>query len=345
MEHTAFRVVLSHPNFFELFDYLSYVDLLSLAYAVYPIHSGFGKRLPKFRDIVDRMLRRFDIQTESFWLALQKSEAIIHGSFLLHCLLEPLAMKTYSDIFHERSDIDILESGSSMKQEVCPTCLRKLYEIKFPGDTKTPVKKMLPRLLGTSKEMHHNKVIKQLKELVPIDKRPFHIQSRHIDTNPISSFLCYFGTPLPESSDNYRLPFERRLVWKMSKIKFDQITVSTWVVSHTPGLVLASAKKWLMSQADFDYSKICFDGNKLLIINRRALIKRTSDFPRFINRDEDFDKCWSRAGEEEYKGFTINFSKEVVARRNKIDLEAAKRAERIRCMQHDRMNIYRWKGN
>ncbi len=324
MEHKALQAVLLHVNFFDLFPWLSYTDCLSLAYAVYPVCPGFGNRLPKVHVIIDRMLTRLNIQTASFWLALEKANAVIHGSFLQHCLLEPLKMETYSSIFTVNSDIDIAEPNASLQPEVCPSCLRRLYEFKFPDDKKTPIKKMIPRLLGTNKECLHHKKVEKLKELCPIELNVPHIRKRHINTNALSSFLCYFGTLQPEPVDNYRMQFQSRLIWKLDKVNIDQITV--WV---DPKAMVPSLKRWLRKQADFDFGKVCFDGTKLMIANRRSLIKKESKFP-IVYRDLDFELVLERAERVIAKGLYVDLDQAVVDRKNRIDHEREERRTRVR---------------
>jgi hypothetical protein len=68
-----------------------------------------------------------------------------------------------------------------------------------------------------------------------------------------------------------------------------------------------TVKQWLWNQADFEFGKVCFDGRKLSIANRRALIKRVSSFPN-VYTDKDFNLCWDRKEKAEYKGFTVTLT-------------------------------------
>lgn len=306
--HASLIKLFQHANFFDLFSCLSYLDLLSLAYALHPLLPSFGKRIPSLQSIVNRQLQRLGIETASFWKALQDSKAVLHGSFLLHCLLEPIKSGLYSQIFTHSSDIDLLEPYSTLKKEVCLPCLRRLYQARFPGDSKAGQKKIRQTLLGAYEKTSHQTQIGFLKGYLQLNVQNPHIRRRHTETNALSSFLCHFGEMAPEPIENYRnFPFERRLMWKMSGTTLDQVTIMT----DKP------VKNWLRGHVDFEFGKVCFDGRKLTIVNRRALIKRISSLPNHL-ADNSFMAAWERSAKATAKGFQITMTATQVIRKDRL---------------------------
>lgn len=313
MEHAALLQVLQHPNFFDFLPTLSYIDVLSLAYAVRPIAPNFAKRLPKIKNLINRQLEALNIRVGPFWTAFQSSGAVLHGSFLLHCLLEPFReMKTYSSIFTPESDIDLLERKDSLRKTICIPCLTRIYQFNFPKTNESP-EVMLRGLIHTRNPKSQNRAFRRenvlenqiaaLKKRLPAGSQVSvpHIRKRHHETNALSSFLCQFGKfEDNQNKGNYfRGGMERRLTWKLGQTQFDQVTVEL----H-PNV---SLKQWLWKRADFAFGKVCFDGQMLFIADRRALIKRESPFPNILI-NTDFLICAQRAEKAKEKGFEVHMT-------------------------------------
>lgn len=114
------RNIFAHPNFVDLFrSHLAYLDFLALAKAIYP--PSRKKRFVSIRSVVLQRLRECGIEGEAFLNALHESGGVLHGSFLLHCLLTPIGQRS-SSYFPAESDIDVLLDADRCKSCKCLSC-------------------------------------------------------------------------------------------------------------------------------------------------------------------------------------------------------------------------------
>jgi hypothetical protein len=271
--------MLLNPNFFEFFgERCSFLDLFLFGKSLmqdYPIlASSFLRRL-NFRTLVDKRLQELGIETEAFWKAMKESGAVLHGSFLLSCLLDPISGKR-NKIFEEKSDIDILEPSGMKKLEFCPSCLRRLDEKRFPKEIKRSQKKIAYRLFGTKSSTHDQLSRSLFKHKIAMpDYSPGfypHLFGRnHKFINSLDKFFCHSYRLQKCSTLNYSEMFDSHLVWGNGKIAVDQCTISVQNKSQ----LLA----WVKKNVDFAFGKIVYDGEKLTIFDLNSLLSKTSEFP------------------------------------------------------------------
>jgi len=326
---TPLSQVLLFPDFFSLFgDNCSFLDLYLFAKALEKsqplLASSFLARLD-FRQLIDRPLSALGIVPGPFWKAIKDSEAVLHGSFLLSCLLDPINGKQ-NKIFTEESDIDILEPTSQKKEEICPSCLRKLHGVLFPNKT-CSMKIVEMDLLGVKKD---DKMMKKKQYLHAMlrnnniePKLMPHIHQRDATVNPLGKYLCHQGQLCGSPKFNYSALFEAHFVWmplgavtqESRKVAIDQCTIA---VKNKKELL-----EWIPRHVDFAFGKVVYDGEKLTIFDLPALLSKSSPFPEIdLGKTDPFFspsgqkrekyikilQFWKRTLSYEKKGFKVFLS-------------------------------------
>lgn len=290
---TSVSTVLLHPDFFSLFgDWCSFLDLYFLGKSLEKTQPDLAKlflsRL-NFRTLIDKRLSSFGIPAEPFWKAIKESEALLHGSFLLSCLLDPIN-GTRNQLFTENSDIDILEPKGTKENAICPSCLRKLHGRLFPGK-KVSMKVVEIDLFGIkknddlSKKRRHLFSLMRGKDIDP-DFIP-HIYQKDNSINSLGKFLCHLGSICKDPKFNYTEMFDSHLIWTQTFPK-DQtcpnnrrkepngIYVDECAISvRNKNELLA----WISEHVDFEFGKVAYDGEKITIFNISAVLSKFSSFP------------------------------------------------------------------
>lgn len=109
-----------------IYRQLSWVECLSVSKALGHVAPLTVTRVPLFRSIVARQLKRLHIDGESFLRTLNIANYSLSGSFLLHCLLVPTGDPgSYSAVFTDKSDLDVFCLPSNGPHRPCQMCAQR----------------------------------------------------------------------------------------------------------------------------------------------------------------------------------------------------------------------------
>ena len=161
-----------------IYRQLSWVECLSVSKALGRVAPLTVTRVPLFRPIVVRQLRRLRIDGERFLHALDMANYSLSGSFLLHCLLVPAGDPgSYSAVFTDKSDLDVFCLPSDGPNWPCQTCAQRAFS------------QQRAQAAGGEFTYHH-----------PEDRSATHL----IAANPFTEFLCSIGVSEAAGASAYK---------------------------------------------------------------------------------------------------------------------------------------------
>lgn len=279
----TFIDIVIHPNFVNWFsDYLSFLSFGMLRDALR--QNKRGSRSPifslSFRKHVNYRLSLLGIQPLSFWGNMFKSNAFLHGSFLLSCILDPLLVRD-SKIFTSTSDIDIILPRVTQDQP-CIACMRKLYnKIKKKdegSEEEVPLRLIKSYLNLDLVSLKHR--YDRIGGLLTKNQLDNYVETRdlidhlsHPYTSHISMYLCTNGSLTSLDSDSY-YHFGNNRKWTTSfgtGVKVDETIVKIYFKEEMI--------HFMNNHVDFDIGKVLYDGKKLTISYLDALLTRRCNFP------------------------------------------------------------------
>lgn len=269
--------IATHPNFINWFvDYLDFLSIGMLRNALRKNRRGSKSPIYSlsFRKHVDMRLSILSINPPSFWGNMTKSRAVIHGSFLLSCLLDPLSGNTLR-IFTKESDIDIMVPRPEERNPFCKSCVRKLYVLAFPTRNQNVTVDIMIKELGiniSTPKTRYDSLDRLIVDGVINDTIASMVRSHFCDpycTN-ISMYLCH-NTTLNYIAEDYKYEFGTNAKWNATTVKIDETRVNVYFDS---GL-----SHFIENHVDFDIGKVLYDGKKLKILHLYQLLKRECRFP------------------------------------------------------------------
>lgn len=347
-----------------IMPYLSYLDCLSLVKALAKLVPTLSNKLPPFATVIGDKLKAIGVQVELTKILID-SGAVLTGSFLMHCLLQPLSSDGWSTIFPFGSDIDLLSTFDNKRRVNCNYCLTKLIrccnapeqiQLLDPGSQFNWVVKYGRQRLGLPNVIKPKLVLSQLiydlyknkTDKYDLNNLKFPHLSCLTNTK-ISTTLCPHLTFINKSRSYDNLNITNRLVWSCCQnVKVDDVCVDAPKGIH----------QWIYDNVDFDFCKNSFDGIKLCISHPLQLIRRSchynldlaivSSISGYINfsttpTSSYLQKCYDllkvytiRSNKYFDKGFSISFN---------VELEVCRILQFINKFRHERKTtdeIFRW---
>lgn len=267
-----------------LMPQLSYLDCLSLSRALAKLAPQIRVKIPSFRTVVNSQLAAIGVKFDLTGV-VQASSGVITGSFLLHCLLQPLSTLGYSRIFPPGSDIDLLSDADDKIK--CPHCLRRLLTMcKAPMEImKSGGGSQFNWLVGYGRQtlnfdrsMKPGYVLKKLmahvKATALIDANGrYHGDVKGYDfphladkcKSKLSVALCPHLTFFESQRAYQGLPVVGRSIWiDADGFKFDDVRINANKGIH----------RWMYESVDFGFCHNSFDGTKLRIHKPHQLLRR-----------------------------------------------------------------------
>lgn len=273
-----------------LMPYLSYLDCMSLSRAMVKLAPWLRAKIPRFRTVVNNHLTAIGVGFDLIQV-VNSSAGVITGSFLLHCLLQPLSVYGYSRIFPPGSDIDLLSEADGKTRTNCPHCLKRLLILCMaPADVlKLDGGRQFNWLIDHGRrrlrlDRFHKPghVLGALISAVRMDylvdaNGAYHGDTKgydfpHLTQRPrskLSASLCAHLTFDSTNRAYQALPIANRNVWtNNSGLKFDDVCISPNKGIYT----------WMYESVDFGFCHNSFDGTQLRIHKPHQLLKRESRY-------------------------------------------------------------------
>lgn len=267
-----------------LMPWLSYLDCLSLSRALIKLAPQIKSKMPSFSTVVNSQLKAIGVKVDLVKL-VQTNTGVITGSFLMHCLLQPLSALGYSKIFPPGSDIDLLSNADDKVK--CPHCLKRLL-----GFCHAPAEIMRldgggqfnwlvaygRRRLNQNRQSKPGSVLHNLMQQIKTDaltgpNGAYNGNIKGYDfphlnkkaKSRLSVALCPHLTFVEKQRGYLALPTVGRNIWvDANGFKFDDVFISAD----------SSIQQWMRDSIDFGFCQNSFDGNRLHIHKPHQLLHR-----------------------------------------------------------------------